>query len=88
MGAILDEMIFDFNVNLPRILYGGNTVIIDNVKQIILLSDSELTVYCGQRFVSVNGNGLKIQEIEEERVQVAGEVEKIQFFGTQENSKD
>ena len=54
MGAILDEMIFDFNVNLPRILYGGNTVIIDNVKQIILLSDSELTVSCGHRFVSVN----------------------------------
>ncbi len=88
MGAILDEIVFDFSVNLPRILCGGNTVIIDNVKQIILLSDSELTVSCGRRFVSVNGSGLKIQEIEEERVQVAGEVEKIQFFGTQDNSTD
>lgn len=88
MGAILDEIIFDFNVNLPRILCGGNTVIIDNVKQVILLSETELTVSCGQRFVSVNGSGLKIQEIEEERVQVSGAVEKIQFFGTQENSKD
>ena len=88
MGAILDEIVFDFSVNLPRILCGGNTVIIDNVKQIILLSDSELTVSCGRRFVSVNGNGLKIQEIEEERVQVAGEVEKIQFFGAQDNSTD
>ena len=88
MGAILDEMIFDFNVNLPRILCGGNTIIIDNVKQIILLSDTELTVSCGQRFVSVNGSRLRIQEIDEERVQVSGEVEKIQFFGTQENSTD
>lgn len=86
MGAILDEIIFDFNVNLPRILCSGNTVIIDNVKQIILLSKSELTVDCGQKYVSVNGRELKIQEIEEERVQIAGDVEKIQFFDTQKKN--
>lgn len=88
MGAILDEIIFDFNVNLPRILCSGNTVIIDNVKQIILLSKSELAVDCGQKYVSVNGRELKIQEIEEERVQIAGDVEKIQFFDTQKKNTD
>ena len=31
-----DELLFDFAVNMPRVFVSGNTIILDNVKKLVL----------------------------------------------------
>ena len=73
--AIKDELLFDFSIHLPRVLLSGNTVILDNVKKLVLLSSEQIIVYHGQRFTSVRGKGLKIKELKDERMLITGDLE-------------
>ncbi|MCB6993135.1 YabP/YqfC family sporulation protein [bacterium 210820-DFI.6.37] len=85
--AIKDELLFDFAVNMPRVLLSGNTVILDNVKKIVLLSETQIIVHNGQRFTSVGGKGLVIKELKDERMLITGDMEQLQFYGTLQEDK-
>ena len=86
--AIMDELLFDFSIHLPRVLLSGNTVILDNVKKLVLLSSEQIIVYHGQRFTSVRGKGLKIKELKDERMLITGDLEQLQFYGTLQEDKN
>ena len=86
--AIKDELLFDFSIHLPRVLLSGNTVILDNVKKLVLLSSEQIIVYQGQRFTSVRGKGLKIKELKDERMLITGDLEQLQFYGTLQEDKN
>lgn len=86
--TIKDELLFDFSIHMPRALISGNTVILDNVKKLVLLSSEEIIVHHGQRFTSVGGKGLKIKELKDERMLITGELEQLQFYGTLQENKD
>ena len=45
-----DELLFDFAVNMPRVFVSGNTIILDNVKKLVLLSQKQIIVHNGKRF--------------------------------------
>lgn len=79
---IKSELKSDFSINLPRVLISGNVGIIDNVKGIVFVSESSIVVFNGKRYTSVSGNNLIINEIEDERVQISGDIRAIEFFGT------
>ncbi|MDD2217937.1 MAG: YabP/YqfC family sporulation protein [Eubacteriales bacterium] len=83
-----DDFLYDFSFSLPRILVSGKTCILDNIKRIVMLSEKEIIIYNGQRYTAVSGNELSIREINDERMLVQGEIEKIEFFGTQMQDKD
>ena len=85
--AIKDELLFDFALNMPRVLLSGNTVILDNVKKIVLLSENQIIVHNGQRFTSVAGKGLVIRELKDERMLITGDMEQLQFYGTLQEDK-
>lgn len=86
--AIKDELLFDFSIHLPRVLLSGNTVILDNVKKLVLLSSEQIIVYHGPRFTSVRGKGLKIKELKDERMLITGDLEQLQFYGTLQEDKN
>lgn len=86
--TIRDELLFDFALNMPRAMISGNTVILDNVKRLILLSDAQIIVHNGQRFTAVMGTDLVIKELKDERMLVTGEVEQLQFYGTLQKGQD
>ena len=86
--AIKDELLFDFSIHLPRVLLSGNTVILDNVKKLVLLSSEQIIVYHGQRLTSVRGKGLKIKELKDERMLITGDLEQLQFYGTLQEDKN
>ena len=86
--AIKDELLFDFAINMPRVLVSGDTVILDNVKKLVLLSRNQIIVHNGQRFTSVVGRGLIIKELKDERMLIAGDLEQLQFYGTLQEDKD
>ncbi|MCQ4636318.1 YabP/YqfC family sporulation protein [Anaerovorax odorimutans] len=86
--AIKDELLFDFAINMPRVLVSGNTVILDNVKKLVLLSRDQIIVHNGQRFTSVVGKDLTIKELKDERMLITGDLEQLQFYGTLQKNKD
>lgn len=80
--TVKEDMLFDFAVNMPRILVAGRTTVIDNVKKILLLTETEIIVFNGKRYTSVSGREFTITLLKDERMLVAGEVEEIRFFKT------
>lgn len=80
--SVKDELLFDFSVNMPRVLACGNVTIIDNVKRIVLFSPEQIIVHTGKKYISADGKELTIRELKEERMLIAGELEQIRFFET------
>ncbi|MBN7772699.1 YabP/YqfC family sporulation protein [Clostridium aminobutyricum] len=78
---IKNELIYDFSLNLPRVLVSGKTGILDNVKRIVMVSEKTIIIDNGQRFTALNGEGLTINRIEDERMLIVGEIKSIEFFG-------
>ena len=79
--GIKDELLFDFSIRMPRLLIGGKTGILDNVKKIVLISENNIVVDHGKRYSSVNGSGLCVKLIEEERIIITGEIYSVEFYG-------
>jgi sporulation protein YqfC len=80
--SIKDELVFDFAVNIPRLVICGDMVIIDNVKRIAVFSDTGIIVHNGTCYTSIEGERLTIKELGEERMIIKGELETVQFFET------
>lgn len=78
--SIKEELLFDFALNMPRVLVTGKTTVLDNVKKVMLLTDSQIVVFNGQKYTSVTGDGFVITELKEGRMLVSGEVEEIRFL--------
>lgn len=80
--SVKDELILDFALNIPRLIVCGDMVIIDNVKRIVVFSETQIVVHNGSCYTSVNGKRLVIKELGEERIILKGELENVQFFET------
>lgn len=86
--TIKDDLLFDFAVNMPRVLVSGKTTVLDNVKKLMLMTDSEIVVFNGQRYTSVMGNDLIVTELKEERMLISGEIKEIRFFKALQEDKN
>lgn len=86
--SIKEDLLFDFAVNMPRILVTGKTTVLDNVKKVMVLTDREIIVYNGQRYTSIVGHDFIVTRLKDERMLVAGEVEEIRFFAASQEDKN
>lgn len=86
--SVREELLFDFAVNMPRVLVTGRTTVLDNVKKVVLLTDTEITVFNGQKYTSIRGRDFIITRLKDERMLVAGEVEEIRFFAASQEDKN
>ncbi len=80
--SVKDELMFDFSLNIPRLMVCGNMAVIDNVKRIVLFSDDQIIVHNGSCYTSASGRGIVIEELGEERMIIRGELEAVRFFET------
>ena len=85
--TIKEDLLFDFAINMPRVLLSGRTTVLDNVRKLMLLTDNEIVVFNGQRYTSVTGTDFVVTELKEERMLVSGEVREIRFFKTLQEDK-
>ncbi|QOX62941.1 hypothetical protein FRZ06_06095 [Anoxybacterium hadale] len=85
---VKDELLYDFSINMPRLLVSGNTGIIDNVKKIVYITESSIIVDHGSRFSAVSGDDLRIKLIEEERVLVTGNIRSVEFYSGKKGGAD
>ncbi|MFQ8603104.1 MAG: YabP/YqfC family sporulation protein [Anaerovoracaceae bacterium] len=86
--TIKEELLFDFAVNMPRVLVTGETTVLDNVKKLLVLTDTQIVVFNGRRYTSVAGRDFVVTKLKEERMLVAGEVDEIRFFKALQEDKD
>ena len=82
--TIREELLFDFAVNMPRVLVTGETTVVDNVKKLLVMTDRQVVVSC----TSISGHGFVVTKLKEERMLIAGEVDEIRFFKTLQEDKD
>lgn len=75
-----EELLYDFSINMPRLLVSGQTGIIDNVKKIVFITANNIVVDHGTRFSAINGNGLRVKMLEEERMIVTGDILSVEFY--------
>lgn len=85
---VREELLFDFAVNMPRVLVTGETIVIDNVKKIMMFTDEQIVVSSGQKYTAVKGQRFTITMLREERMLVSGEVEEIRFFKALQEDQD
>ena len=86
--GIQDELLFDFSINMPRLLVSGRTGIIDNVKKIVLISDKSIIVDNGNRYSAINGEGLLVKELDDERLIVSGDIRSVEFYSESKGNVD
>ena len=86
--SIREELLFDFAINMPRVLVTGKTTVLDNIKKVMLLTDTQVVVYSGQKYTSVTGHEFVITQLKEGRMLVSGEVEEVRFFASLQEDKD
>lgn len=86
--SVREELLFDFAINMPRVLVSGETTVLDNVRKVMLLTDSEIVVFSGAKYTSLKGHGFVITQLKEGRMLVSGEVEEIRFFSSLQEDKD
>lgn len=77
---IIDEMLYDFSVNLPRVLIGSKTGVLDHVKKLLIVTESNIVANCGSGHISVHGEKLTIRQLAEERIIVGGDIKTIELF--------
>jgi len=77
---VKEELLYDFSINMPRLLVSGKTGIIDNVKRIVFISGNSIVADHGNRFSEISGDGLRVLSIEEERVIVTGDIHLVKFY--------
>ena len=83
-----EDLLFDFAVNMPRVLVTGKTTVLDNVKKVMVLTDNHIIVFNGHKYTSVSGREFVITRLKDERMLVSGEVEEIRFFTASQEDKN
>jgi len=79
--SIKEQLLFDFDLTAPRILVNGDQGVIDNVKNIVQLSEEGIIVSCGKRYISIHGRNLSITFLEGEKMWVRGSIDSVEFHG-------
>lgn len=85
--GIKDELLFDFSINMPRILVSGRTGVIDHVKKLVMVSQKSIIADTGSMFTVVNGDDLVINQLDEERMLITGYISTIEFYRGQTPSQ-
>lgn len=80
--SVKDELVLDFSVNIPRMVICGNLIVADNIKRIVVFSDTQIIVHNGSCYTSMEGKELIINELGKERMIIKGELETVRFFET------
>lgn len=74
------ELLYDFCINIPRILISGKTIIIDNVKRVLNFTEKCIVVDGGLNYTSISGEGFVIKKLEDERLLIMGNISLIEFY--------
>lgn len=70
----------DFDIKAARVNISGSVAIVDNVKKVIIMSDTNITVDHSRCQVSLYGMNLNVEYIYDGRMRIKGKFAGIEFF--------
>lgn len=85
---LIEEMAYDLDFNEPKVTVSEKLAALENVKAIVMISETALTVQCGRAYVTLKGRDFVIREIFEGRLLVEGRIQGLEFFGAQDKDQD
>ena len=74
------EMEYDLDFRVPRFTVTEKRVILESVKEIVMISSAAVTVKNSDRYVTVGGENFVIREIGEGRLVIEGRVQRVEFL--------
>ena len=77
---IKNEILYDFDIRGPKATVTDRCAVLEHVRRVVMISDTEITCQTDRFFVSVFGTGLTIGEIWEGRIELAGKVRGLEIF--------
>lgn len=78
--SMLEEILYDFELHMSRILVSGTSAIVDNVKKLVLVSATNIIVDNGKEFTAISGENLLVKELGAERLHIGGIIKKVEFY--------
>ena len=89
-----NEMVRDMDFSRPRLIMTDENVILENVANIVMLSETAVTVSHGLKhsmrtregkvsFTTITGTNIVIKEICEGRLLIGGKIQRAEFFQSQ-----
>ena len=73
-------MEYDLDFRVPRVTVTENRVILESVKEIVMISSAAVTVKNSDRYITVGGENFVIREIGEGRLVIEGRVQRVEFL--------
>ena len=77
---IMEEMAYDLDFTMPRVIVTGRLAILENITNIVMLSEKALTVQSGKKYTTVVGEDFVIKEIGEGRLIIEGKIQRAEFL--------
>ena len=82
--VLFEDMATDMDFSRPKVYISETQIILENVSNIISLSDSQITVSSGNRrrmrYTSVSGENFFIKEISDGRILIEGQIQRVEFL--------
>lgn len=79
-----EEMIRTMDLRRPRVIVTDEMAVLENVANIVMLSETSVTVSHGlvrtAVYTTITGNNLVIREICEGRLLIGGKIQRAEFF--------
>lgn len=85
--GIVDEIVNDFGVKVPRVLISGKYAMIDSVKKIYVLSEDIVTLETSEGYISILGENLSVETLCDERIELKGDFSGVEFIRSQGTDK-
>ena len=77
---IMEEMAYDLDFTMPRVIVTGRLAILENITNIFMLRENARTLESGGPYATVVGEDFVIREICEGRLIVEGKVQRVEFL--------
>ena len=85
---IKEEMAYDIDFTMPRVIVTQRLTILENVTAIVMISEKALTVRSGRRYTTVAGDNFVIKEIGEGRLIIEGNIRQVEFLQAEDAGKN
>ena len=86
--GLWEEMTGDLDFREPRVVVSAGKAVVENVKSIVMLTETAVTLFTGKRYVAVSGGDFVIKEIFEGRLLIEGRIQSVEFYGLASEDQD
>ena len=78
--SVINEILGDFGVKMPRVLISGNHAVVDSVKKIYVLSCDVVTLETPEGYISILGDDICVETLCDERIELCGSFRGVEII--------